>query len=178
MFNVASYLTFDYLRNNRQTLTRFYDLNESRSRSDYTTKVFLSHKHSEDRHLINSVKGFFKSYGAEIYIDWQDERMPTITNIETAKKLKYAIDESEKFVVLATPESIKSIWIPWEIGLADTLKGISNMALLPILNSQSDWEKREYYNLYSRIGKVNSGWSVIKPENDYTGVPLKDWLKS
>jgi hypothetical protein len=56
--------------------------------------------------------------------------MPTVTDAETAKNLKTKITVSNKFVVLATLESINSIWIPWEIGLADQIKGLNNIALL------------------------------------------------
>ena len=90
---------------------------------------------------------------AQIYIDWLDKDMPKVTSSETAEKLKIKIEKSSKFVILAIPESIESIWMPWEIGLADQMKGLSNIAILPIIHENTTWDKREYYQLYNRIEK-------------------------
>lgn len=80
-------------------------------------------------------------------------------------------------MILATPESINSIWMPWEIGLADQMKGLNDIAILPVINEGTKWEKREYYQLYNRIERINNKWLVIKPENSYIGEELSSWLK-
>lgn len=59
--------------------------------------------------------------------------MPSQTSSETAQKLKQRINRSNKFVLLATPGSIRSIWIPWELGLADGVKGLNKIAILPLV---------------------------------------------
>ncbi len=161
---------------------RSVELNESRTRyamASEKIKVFLSHKHDEDPDVIENVKALFLSVGSSLYIDWQDQSMPEITSVETAENLKNAIRGTRKFVVLATPLSIKSIWIPWEIGLADQMKGLPNMAMLPILDPGETWEKREYCRLYDRIVEVDGVWSVMGPSNSYSvKTSLYNWLRS
>lgn len=103
--------------------------------------------------------------------------MPLVTSAETAEKLKNEIKNSNKFIILATPKSIESIWIPWEIGLADQLKGLNNIAILPIIHKDEKWEKREYYQLYNRIEQISGKWLVLKPEHSYLGEDLIQWLK-
>lgn len=179
---MVRYLTFADLNRKATVYSLHHALNESRCLYASATDlqritVFLSHKHDEPEELIKQVKGFFAGLGAKTYIDWQDKDMPQITNSETAKKLKKRIRDSNKFVILATPQSINSIWIPWEIGLADQMKGLSNIAILPVVNDASTWDSREYYRLYSRIENVNGEWTVLQPECNYYGTSLKEWLQ-
>lgn len=178
---MSKYLTFNALNSVSKTYAVKYELNESKRSSASAASiitVFLSHRHSEDQSLIKKVKGFFAEQGATVYIDWLDKDMPEVTGAETAEKLKTKIKQCKKFVILATPESIKSIWIPWEIGLADQIKGFANMAILPIVDDENTWDQREYYRLYSRITEIEQGWCVVKPENKFTGDKLTDWLRS
>lgn len=58
------------------------------------------------------------------------------------------------------------------------MKGYSNITLLPIVNEGYTWDKREYYNLYSRIAEYNGNWLVIEPQNEYHGTPLEKWLRN
>lgn len=180
---MATYLTYDYLKRNSAGLKKMAIANESATfqkhafaqKNDITT-VFLSHKH-EDKEIVEEVKGFFASQGANIYIDWQDKDLPEVTSVETAEKLKQKIKQSQKFIVLATAKSIESIWMPWEIGLADTLKSLSNIAILPLVVDSNRWDKREYYRLYNTIQDSGSGWYVATPNGNYISV-LNTWLKS
>ena len=176
-----SYLTFEYLDQNQTEYRSRSLLNEINNVTYAKTakqKVFLSHKHDENTALITQVRGFFLSLDAELYIDWMDKNMPRVTNPETAQILKNRIASMSKFVLLATPRSIESIWIPWELGIADKTKGLSNIAILPVIHSGSIWERREYYGLYSRIEKIGDEWKVIEPKYSAYGVDLLTWLKS
>lgn len=174
----SSYLTFEQLYKPENRYELYNRLNDYGIFEPYSRKtmVFLSHRHSEDENLIKQVRGFFASMGAVLYIDWMDENMPEVTSSETAAKLKSQIARSQKFVVLATPQSIESIWIPWEIGLADQLKGLENIAILPVIHEDDTWSSREYYQLYSRIERVGSQWLVLAPGHNQYGTNLKDWL--
>ena len=174
-----SFLTYEFLQQNKEQFLLNRRINEINN-VNYSkrVKVFLSHKHDEPIELINQVKGFFLSLNADLYIDWLDNNMPAITNEDTANKLKQKITETDKFIVLATPKSISSIWIPWEIGLADQLKGLDNVAILPIIHESDNWERREYYRIYSKIEQISGEWRVIPPQRDYTGTNLLKWLNN
>lgn len=178
---MGTYLTFAALNSTTKAYEQQYRLNETRQYefSSYAKiPVFLSHKHDEPQELIKKVKGFFAEQGASLYIDWLDKDMPQITNAETAEKLKDKIKQTEKFIILATPNSIQSVWIPWEIGLADQIKGLENITILPVVNDENNWARREYYQLYSRITKIDGKWLVVKPEYYCTGTELSRWLRS
>lgn len=177
---MGKYLTFEHLSKSENGYELRHRINETNSYVSYERKVmvFLSHRHSESEQLIKQVRGFFASMGAAVYIDWLDTDMPAVTSAETAEKLKKRIAASQKFVVLATPQSIESIWIPWEIGLADQIKGLDNIAILPIIHENTTWEKREYYQLYSRIEQIDGVWTVLKPNYNFIGTDLKKWLQS
>ena len=58
------------------------------------------------------------------------------------------------------------------------MKGLTNIATLPIVTDENNWEQREYYRLYSRITKVNDDWLVVKPEDISFGTKLSVWLRS
>lgn len=61
--------------------------------------------------------------------------------------------------------------------MADQMKGLSNIAILPIVRDANTWDRREYYKLYSQIARVNGKWMVLQPEGDDCGTDLKDWLQ-
>lgn len=176
-----SYLTYDMLSKQKSILEKKASINKSFTESfEIKPKIFLSHKH-DDKEYIKATIGFLLEQGVspdEVYIDWLDSSMPPTTSSDTATKLKEKIRESEKFIVLATPESIKSIWIPWELGIADATKGISDIAILPITRNALEWKDREYYGIYNTIEEANSGkWGVFKPGCS-DGVLLSTWIRS
>lgn len=169
-------LTFEHLELINKKYEQRTVLSESYNYRN-TIKVFLSHRHDESTELINKVRVFFLSQGADLYIDWLDDSMPRVTCAETAEIIKTRIKSSQKFVILATPKSIESIWMPWEIGLADQMKELKNISILPIIKEGQKWEKREYYQLYNRIERINNKWLVLKPEHSFTGDELSTWLR-
>lgn len=86
--------------------------------SFHRTSVFLSHSHL-DAKIIKPVVVFLRSMGVDVYVDWMDETMSKATNGETAQKLKTKIKENEKFIFLATENSLISKWCNWEVGYGD-----------------------------------------------------------
>ncbi|MCB2352665.1 toll/interleukin-1 receptor domain-containing protein [Clostridium estertheticum] len=175
-----SYLTYDMLNNQKSIFEKKASINKSLTES-YSAKptIFLSHRH-DDKNQIKSTIGFLIEQGVssdEVYIDWLDSDMPPTTSTDTANKLKEKITDSKRFIVLATPESIKSIWIPWELGIADIRKGLSNIAILPLTNNTLEWKDREYYGIYNTIEKSNTGnWAVFQAGSRNNGVLLSTWI--
>ena len=57
------------------------------------------------------------------------------------------------------------------------MKGLDNIAILPVTNPSSVWEKRGYLQLYSRVEKPERAiWMILSPGYDFQGVPFSDWL--
>lgn len=139
-------------------------------------KVFLSHSTADDA-IVPAVIAFFASFGASVYADDFDKRLPNPPNTNTANILKSEIKKCPRFVVLATPNSRSSRWIPWELGLADGYKGVPPNAVFPATATGiiEPWTSEQYFNLYPKIVNNNGNWFVTDPRA--TGMwPLRQWL--
>ena len=118
--------------------------------------TFLSHC-SQDMEDVISVFSYLRSnYREDVYIDKIDKNLPKFTNSNTAQILKKQIQKCRKFILVVTRNSKDSCWIPWELGYADGVKSIENIAIFPCNNSPYDaidnsWAGQEYLGLYPRI---------------------------
>ena len=163
-------------------------LNATRKSLDNRHTIFLSHSH-KDRDIIEKVIGFLLLLGNYVYVDWLDPDMPQTTSGETATKLKAKINECEKFVVLFTENSKESKWVPWELGYADAVKPIENIAIFPLkrnpYTNDSYFSGLEYFELYPIIkeGFIDgkSYYSIFPPDRinrtgSDNGKKLGSWL--
>lgn len=191
-----SYITESQLsqyRNRTKTFSadNIVNLNENYFRDKTRPMIFLSHKHDEHS-ILQDVIAFLKDEGVDVYVDWMDPSMPAYTNAETAHKLKERIKVSDKFILIATQDSINSKWCNWELGLGDAEKYIRNIALFPINKANQSFYGSEYLKIYPRIEYqdgttvyvggtyIPRGYYVIYPsdENSHSTIySLKDWLK-
>lgn len=145
--------------------------------------VFLSHSH-EDSDIVVEIINFLLTIDIYVYVDWLDPSMPTVTSGETATRIKEKISECDKFVVLLTEKSKDSRWVPWELGIADTVKGVKNIGILPVkrysTTSDSTFEGIEYISIYPIISEAISKDRTILapaifPPQLLSGSPV--WLK-
>ncbi|WP_234180007.1 toll/interleukin-1 receptor domain-containing protein [Sphingopyxis sp. NFH-91] len=154
---------------------------ESRSPSGAT---FLSHS-SKDQDLLPAAITLLENHGATVYVDKKDPALPPYTSRATAAGLKNRIQQSRKFVLLASQNSKDSRWVPWELGLADGYKGMGRVAILPTVEDQSEksWAQWEYLGLYDRIvwgdhqQYSEKIWMVLD-EEDNTATELRAWLRA
>jgi len=157
-------------------------LREAASRSGKS--VFLSHS-SKDNELIPSVVGILEGEGGRVYVDLGDDRLPDVPSPETAAILRDTVRQTQSFVLLVTPNSKDSIWIPWELGLADGAHGPARVSLFPVANAAAEmrWSEQEYLGLYQRIvwgrikGYERELW-MVWDHHDNTATPLRRWLNS
>ncbi len=152
---------------------------ESRGPSGAT---FLSHS-TKDAELVFGAMKVLEGHGAKVYIDKKDPSLPPYTNKETANTLKDRIKQSNKFVLLASENSKSSSWVPWELGLADQAKGLSQVALFPAVKSRDEtaWASAEYLGLYDRIvwgmleSEAKECW-LVWDQRKNTATKLSNWL--
>ena len=111
--------------------------------------AFLSHSH-KDQDLVKGVAQWLQQAGVGMYVDWADHEMPPEPNAETAEKLKKRIATSHAFLFLATENSMKSRWCPWEIGIADGKKGADWIVIIPTKDA-AGVKGSEYLQLYRRL---------------------------
>ncbi len=174
-----SYLTFDQL--SEQTFLKAEVVNESKGISaTYDKTIFLSYRR-KDKIWVKPIVDFLQNLGVSIYIDYVDDELPDKPNSETAAILRQRIKDSDKFILLATPNSKESKWIPWELGLGDGFDGYDNVLILPLTNYSHSWAEQEYYEIYGYIKEANSksgtyrNWAVFYP--DGRAIWLETWLE-
>ncbi len=153
---------------------------ESREPSSST---FLSHSSQDDELVVGAIS-VLEGHGAAVYLDKKDPYLPPYTSEETAKILKKRIQQTNRFVLLASEKSKDSRWVPWELGVADGYKGQDRVAVFPAVESRSaiSWTSWEYLGLYPRIvwgdleGYTEKVW-MVKDSKVNIATHLSHWLK-
>ena len=150
-------------------------LMETASSGDVKYDVFVSHS-SADKVFIKKVLLFLKyaKGGVHGYVDWQDPDLRHPTNAETAKHLKERIKRARKLIYVVTNDSLKSVWCSWELGYADSEKGVDNVAILAIKPNNGYWKNNEYLQQYPWISYDGKIFRVTTP--DGFSISLYDWL--
>lgn len=118
--------------------------------SEAKLTIFLSHSHL-DKELAEGFQNLLAQFGINVYIDWQDSTLPSEPNKETAERIKNKIKELDFFILLATDNSLSSVWCPWEIGIADLAKSYENILIVPIVDDNKEFKGNEYLQLYRRL---------------------------
>lgn len=179
---MPEYTTIDQMRGFvPERAHRYQILNAAASRQAKNT--FLSHS-SKDNDLVPGAVLILENHGGRVYVDLGDERLPETPSIETAQILRETVHQMRRFVLLVSPNSKGSNWIPWELGLADGQKGVGAVALFPVVQSflETSWTEQEYLGLYSRIvwgtiqGYKDRLWMVYNHTTN-TAEPLSSWLR-
>jgi len=177
-----------FTRSEVRGFTRGLSLNEQtniRKRAEARSPsgtVFLSHS-SNDHDILPGVIRVLENHGAKVYIDKKDPSLPPYTSKDTAATLKNRIEQSKKFMLLATENSKDSRWVPWELGVADGYKSFDNIAIFPVLeDTMSDsWTNWEYLGLYDRVawkkfkGNEKDEW-MVWDRRENTALALAKWL--
>ncbi|MER8074198.1 toll/interleukin-1 receptor domain-containing protein [Acinetobacter pittii] len=149
-----------------------YSTRFSKSANNYNftlrpKKVFLCHSHRDSQYVEGFIQ-LLKEENIEVYVDWQDETMPEKPNRETASKIQQKIQEADYFFFLATPNSVKSRWCPWEIGYADGVKKYESIFIIPTQDKYGTYYGNEYLELYQMIDRSSKGNLCFwKPFEEY-----------
>ena len=146
--------------------------------------VFLSHS-TKDDDLVAGVVQVLEIHGGRAYVDHFDPSIAGSDCLAIAERLRLAIKGCRKFVLLASPRSKDSTWIPWELGLGDGLQTANNVALFPSAETMLDmeWANREYLGLYRRVvwgphANYDKNVWMVWNHRDNTAQELRAWLTS
>lgn len=148
-----SFLTEQQLREHQPQATtwqrpRYRNILTEERGADIT--VFLSHSH-HDRPLVEGLIAILDGIGIKIYVDWNDNSMPRVTNRETAEQIKGQIRQNTLFMILATERALGSKWVPWEVGIGDQVKGEEFILLIPVADPSGQFHGNEYLQLYNHL---------------------------
>ncbi len=140
------------------------------------TTIFLSHSH-KDKRLAEGLKNYLATLGISLYIDWQDTDMPERPNRVTADNLKKRIAELNIFLMLCTDNALQSRWVPWEIGVADSIKRNDKILIAPVKNNSGGFSGNEYLQLYPRIEFAVGNQLAIFEPNKSDGYLARNWFQ-
>ena len=119
------------------------------------TKIFISHQ-QDDKDKAEEIAKYLKSNGIDVYFDEFDHDLQIATILNKPEKvveaIKKGIKNSTHMVCIVSPSTIKSYWVPFEIGygyditvlITLTLKGIIDsdlpdyMKIAPIIRKAQD----------------------------------------
>jgi hypothetical protein len=157
-----------YLSDLEQASSRIYragrlakSMNEARAL--HLKTAFLCHSH-EDKKYVEGLQVMLEEQGWQLYVDWQDGKLPSSPNAETAAGIKQKIRETDWFLFLASPNSISSRWCPWEIGIADGIKHHDNIVIVQTIDRSGNYHGNEYLQLYRHINITKSGkYALFRP---------------
>lgn len=160
-------------------VTEQASLRKSIAARSLTGSTFLSHS-SKDQDIVIGAT-VLENHGGRAYIDEVDPDMPPSTSGETAGLLERRIAQARRFVLLASPNSKDSRWVPWALGIADGKKGLDGITLFPASDTDDGWATWEYLGLYRRIawgpmeGHKDYLWMVLDEKRN-KATPLRRWL--
>lgn len=177
---MQAFITYNQLKDiaSKEDTSRI--LKEARVSTGKT--IFLSHS-SKDNDILPGVIRILENYGGKVYVDVRDTELNKSDFTATAARLRAAVQNCSKFVLLVTPRTKDSKWIPWELGLGDGTNRAQNVALFPSAeqSNEKSWSEQEYLGLYQRIiwgnfeGKVKPEWMVLDHIKN-VGNELRNWL--
>lgn len=178
---MIKYITNSELKNIKTRKSADKLITESFERAAYNS-TFLSYS-STDLILLPSVITILENHGASVYLDKKDSRLPEKTSKDTGRILRDTIKKCNNFVMFVTDNSKDSVWVPWELGLADGSKSSYKVAVFPSVEKsyEKEWTEQEYLGLYDRIIWGNftdkePEWLVWNFENN-SAITLRDWLR-
>lgn len=122
-------------------------LNEATRAQQQT--AFLSHSHLDKERAVG-LQVMLGEAGWDVYIDWQHNTMDERPTNELSKELQLRMDMCTWLIYLATANSEKSRWCPWEIGYANGRKSDNSILVVPTTSGYIT-HGSEYLNLYRRL---------------------------
>jgi hypothetical protein len=141
--------------------------------------IFLSHSYA-DKDLALLLKKEIESMESnvyKVYLDWDDDPELDRTHVtqETAEHLRKVMRDCKCLFYAISINSKNSVWMPWECGYFDGLKG--KVAICPASKTQTEnsYKGQEYLGLYPYIDEYNGKLFVNKPSGPNV---FSNWLKS
>jgi hypothetical protein len=133
--------------------------------------AFLCHSHL-DKDAAEGLVVALAAEGCDLYVDWTDTTMPSSPNRTTAARIQAKIIESDLFLFLATANSMKSRWCPWELGYADGKKNTDRIVVIPTEDAGVT-VGNEYIQLYRRLDRSDRNQLGVWRPHETTGILAK-----
>lgn len=179
-----------YKKNNSE-----YRINESIA-SEEIPCVFICYQR-KDEAFANVVSNYIISKQLDVYFDLEDNDLKQINQSlnpsEVTNSIKKGLNKSDYMIVIVSPNTYKSPWVPFEVGFAYDEKG-DKMKILrhkeiaensipaylevkEVLNGTASlnhflWSIRRDYLIYEKLERM----SHMKSFSEYNSNPLNKYL--
>lgn len=80
-------------------------------------RVFISHQ-KKDSDVAGKIADYLEDAGIDIYFDQYDNTIDRSNPESVVRAIKYGIENSSHMLVVFSPNTLGSMWVPWEIGYA------------------------------------------------------------
>lgn len=80
-------------------------------------RVFISHQ-KKDSDIAGKIADYLVEAGVDIYFDQYDGSINRSDPSSVVKAIRYGIENSTHMLVVFSPNTFGSMWVPWEIGYA------------------------------------------------------------
>jgi hypothetical protein len=143
--------------------------------------IFLSHAYKDKAHIQRMVD-FLEMFDLSVYVDWlcSPELDRSKVTKDTAATIRRSMESCSAMLFATSDTAVKSIWMPWELGLFDGVKG--RVAIIPITPAKvynNTYAGQEYLGLYPFVTRQNSSKGTdtlwVHTASD-TYISLRMWL--
>jgi len=80
-------------------------------------RIFISHQKKESD-VARKIADYLEDAGVDIYFDQYDGKIDRSNPESVVRAIRYGIHNSTHMLVLFSPNTFDSMWVPWEIGYA------------------------------------------------------------
>lgn len=80
-------------------------------------RVFISHQ-KKDSDVARKIADYLEEAGVDTYFDQYDMKIDRSNPLSVVNAIKYGIENSTHMLVVFSPNTFSSMWVPWEIGYA------------------------------------------------------------
>lgn len=80
-------------------------------------RVFISHQ-KKDSDIARKIADYLNEAGVDIYFDQYDSSINRSVPSSVVEAIRYGIENSTHMLVVFSPNTFGSMWVPWEIGYA------------------------------------------------------------
>lgn len=80
-------------------------------------RVFISHQ-KKDSDAAKNIADYLQDAGIDVYFDQYDKSINRSDPQSVVNAIKRGIENSSHMLVLFSPNTLESMWVPWEIGYA------------------------------------------------------------
>lgn len=120
--------------------------------------IFLSHSYA-DASLILDLKQFLETFDLQVYVDWETDKQLDRTKVtkHTAAKLRERMEQCRGLLYATSENASESVWMPWELGYFDALRGRCAVVPLTMRKQYEDYYKgQEYLGLYPYVTRSHN----------------------